>query len=272
MGILALDVSRFGIVMSADSQPVELLDGRNRVMSTGGWTTRNPMIVRCGGGFKGLIGSVGCERIEGRPTAQWLQVFSAQHPDESLAAFCGSLADALLQHWRREGLPYGLWVFISGYEGPEVRFWFVCNIDGLYPDATYRLLPTFNAINDLEIKLAPDVNEGRTKEETLRVRMIQFRNGVLVPGAGIFDAFTTVMDGIYAQRIPEFPPIRSLGDLAFYDRQRLEFTKRLFTSKYGIAAEGTSPGIGGQVHVRGVDPNGEIWNYPKHRDDVKRVR
>ena len=34
MGILALDVSRFGVVMSADSQPVELLDRRDRVTPT----------------------------------------------------------------------------------------------------------------------------------------------------------------------------------------------------------------------------------------------
>jgi len=30
MGLLALEVARFGVVMSADSQPVELLDGENR--------------------------------------------------------------------------------------------------------------------------------------------------------------------------------------------------------------------------------------------------
>jgi hypothetical protein len=33
MGLLAVDVSAFGVVMSADSQPVELLDGETRVLA-----------------------------------------------------------------------------------------------------------------------------------------------------------------------------------------------------------------------------------------------
>jgi hypothetical protein len=266
VGILALDVSRFGVVMSADSQPVELLDRRNRVTPTRARMTRNPIIVRRGGGFKGLIGFVGRERIAGRPSQDWLRMFSAHHPDEPLAAFCGNLADHLSRQWRRQRWRSGLWVFISGYEGSEARFWYVCNVEGMYDDGTYRKPgPTFNAVNDLEIKLAPELNEGRTKEQTLRIQMIQFRNGVLVPSAGIFDAFTAIRNGIYAKQIPEFPPIRSLGDLAFYDPQRLEFTKRLHSPKYGIAAEGTSPGIDGAVHVIAVTPSGEIRDYSKQR-------
>lgn len=45
--------------MSADSQPVEILGGENRVADTTAWQTRNPIVIRVGGGFVGLVGFAG---------------------------------------------------------------------------------------------------------------------------------------------------------------------------------------------------------------------
>jgi hypothetical protein len=266
VGILAVDVSRYGIVMSADSQPVELLDGRNRVLRTR-LLSRNPIVVRRGGGFTGLVGFVGRERIAGKPTREWLHAFSTQHPNESLAAFCTTLADDLSREWRRQRLLSGLWIFVSGFEGSEVRFWYVCNVEGVNPaDGTYKKPgATFTAVDDLDGNyLAPERNQGQTKAELMRLRMYQFRNGVIRPTALIFDVFNEVMRRIYEQQIPGFSPIRSVGDLAFYDRQRMEFAKRLHSRKHGIA-KASSPGIAGEVHVMGVNPTGVIHAYHKLR-------
>jgi hypothetical protein len=59
--MLAVDVTARGVVMSADSQRVEILPGENRIETTG-WETRNPIVIRTGGGFVGVIGSPGTER------------------------------------------------------------------------------------------------------------------------------------------------------------------------------------------------------------------
>jgi hypothetical protein len=273
VGILALDVSRFGIVMSADSQPVELLDGRNRVARTR-LLSRNPILVRRGGGFAGLVAFVGRERIAGKPTREWLHAFSAQHPDESLMAFCTALADELSRRWRRQRLRSGLWVFVSGFEGSEVRFWYVSNVEGVNPsDGTYKKPgPTFTAVDDLDKNyLAPELNQGRTKAQSLRLRMYQFRNGVIRPTALIFDIFNEIMQRIYEQRIPGFTPIRSITDLAYYDRQRMEFAKRLHSPKHGMASKASSPGIAGEVHVMAVAPRGVIRHYPKIRGQERLV-
>jgi hypothetical protein len=48
----------------------------------------------------------------------------------------------------------------------------------------------------------------------------------------------------------------------------MEFTKRLYSPKYGIAKT-PSAAIAGEVHVRGVTRTGEIREYGKHRGQVK---
>jgi hypothetical protein len=270
VGLLALDVSRFGIVMSADSQPVELFDGRIRVLRPSDTLRNNPIIVRRGGGFTGLVGYVGREGIEGTGTRSWLEHFSAQHPNDSLPEFCRALADALTRQWRRQHLKSALIIFVSGVEAGEIRFWFIHNTQGLYEPAwTYiRPLPTFQAINDLDVNyVARDLAPGQTKEQLLQTRMYFFRNGVLRPSALIFDAFNAIMRAIYVQQIHGFTPIRSLNDLAFFDRQRIEFAKRLYSPKHGIS-KASSAGIAGEVHVLGVTRRGEVRRYGKHRNHV----
>jgi hypothetical protein len=76
MGLVAVDVSAYGVVMSADSQPVEILSGENRVLAKGS-RTRNPIVPRMGGGAVTLVGFAGTENVEGLPTAEWLRKFNA---------------------------------------------------------------------------------------------------------------------------------------------------------------------------------------------------
>jgi hypothetical protein len=272
VGLLALDVSRFGVVMSADSQPVELFDGRTRVVRRPGTLNRNPIIVRRAGGFTGLLGYVGREAILKQLTRDWLQGFSTKHPTESLSDFCGALAEELTETWQRQRWRSALWIFVSGIEGQELRFWYVCNVKDVNVNGTYiSPQPTFKAINDLDKNyIQRDLVPGQTKEQLLKTRMYNFRNGALNPSALIFDVFSEIMKVIYGQRLAGFPPIRSLDDLAFLDRQRMEFTKRLYSPKHGIA-KATSAAIAGEVHVMGVTRSGEIREYPKLRSQVKTI-
>jgi hypothetical protein len=78
------------------------------------------------------------------------------------------------------------------------------------------------------------------------------------------------MQTIYAQQIAGFTPIRSLNDLAFFDRQRMEFAKRLYSPKHGIS-KAASAGIAGEVHVFGITRGGEIRRYGKHRNHVTTI-
>ena len=274
VGFLALDVSRFGVVMSADSQVVELLDGRNRVVRPGpGLRNNNPIIPRRGGGFTGLIGYVGREGIEGLRTRSWLERFSQQHPGESLPDFCRALADALSRQWRRQRLKSALWIFVSGVEGREIRFWYITNVDGLDPQKGTYTNPrtTFTVVDDLDINyIQRDLAPGQTKEQLLQTRMYVFRNGVLKPTALMFDSFSAIVQALYVQNIPGFPPIRSLDDLAYVDRQRMEFAKRLHSRKHGIA-KAPLAAVDGEVHVFGVTRAGVVRQYPKIRTQAKTI-
>ena len=256
--------------MSADSQPVELLDGRIRILHSKGSRSNDPIIVRRGGGFVGLVGYVGRVRIGGMSTRAWLERFSAQHPADSLPAYCSALASALTSQWQRQRLKSGLWIFLTGIEDGDVRFRFVCNVGGVNEDGTYKEpSETFIDVNDLDENYIPrDLAPGQTKEQLLKTRIYFFRNGVLRPTAQIFDAFSSITQAIQSQRIPGFRPIRSLDDMAFVARQRMEFAKRLYSSDHGIYTA-SSPGIAGVVHVLGVTRGGEIMRYRKLRQQIK---
>src|SRR5712691_9453079 len=135
MGVLTVDVTGFGVVMSADSNPVEALDGETRALAhPGRWHTRNPIVRRDTGGFTGFTGFVGTETIEGKAMRDWLEGFGRRHPNESLADYIAALGQELTDEWRRLGLASVLEILVSGVEHGEVRFAFVRNSDGLYPD------------------------------------------------------------------------------------------------------------------------------------------
>jgi hypothetical protein len=267
VGVLTVDLTSFGVVMTADSQPIEALDGQTRILGQAGRRhTRNPILRREAGGFTGFVGFVGTEAIGDKTTRDWLDRFGARHPGEGLRDYATALGLELTAEWRRHGLSSVLEILISGVECGDVRFWFVRNSDGLYQDGTYCApKAVFDAVDDFDGNYVPrDVRPGQSKDDLLRERMYSFRQGALFPAAAIFDVFTNVLSMLYAQSVQGFTPIASLDDLGYSARQRLEFVKRLYSQKHGIYREPLAP-IGGKVHVVGVDRNGTIQEYSKIR-------
>jgi hypothetical protein len=123
VGLLAVDVSSYGVVMSADSQPVELLDHETRVLAQPGQRrTRNPILIRDAGGFVGLTGFVGTETIGGRTTREWLTAFDARHPEATLSEYASALGGELTEEWKRLQLRSILEILITGVESEDVRF------------------------------------------------------------------------------------------------------------------------------------------------------
>jgi hypothetical protein len=267
VGVLTVDLSVFGVVMTADSQPIEALSGQTRILGQPGrHHTRNPILKRQAGGFTGFVGFVGTEQIGGKTTRDWLDGFGARHATAGLHAYATELGEELTQEWERHGLCSVLEILISGVEQGEVRFWYVRNSDGLNPDGTYCAPKTgFDAVDDFDGNYVPrDLGPGQTKQELLRERLYFFRQGALLPAAAVFDTFTGIVSMLYAQGIAGFTPIASLDDLGFSARQRLEFVKRLYSKRHGIFREALAP-IGGKVHVVGVDRQGAVKDYSKIR-------
>ncbi len=253
--------------MSADSQPIEALDGETHVLGQPGQRhTRNPILTREAGGFAGFTGYVGTETVGGKATRDWLDAFGAKNPTASLADYAHALGRELTDEWQRHGLASVLEILISGVEDGDVRFWYVRNSQGLYDDGTYRApKTTFDAVNDLDVNYVPrDLGPGQTKEDLLRERMYSFRQGALLPAAAIFDVFRDILGMLYAHGIDGFTPIASVDDLAYFARQRMEFVKRLYSQKHGIYRESAAP-LGGKVHVVGVGRDGVIRKYSKIR-------
>jgi len=278
MGLLAVDVTTYGVVMSADSQPVEILDGENRVLPTSGWQTRNPIVMRVGGGFTGLVGFAGTEEIEGVKTAEWLRRFSDEWMNDDVDAFCHRLAERLTAIWRRDGLRSVLEILVTGEVSGDLQFWYVRNSQGLR-DADWKHntpADTFITKNDLddpdEGYIKRDRVEGETKDDVLQRVTYSFRQGVLVPGARVFDGFADILGAMYAGDVEGFQPIASLDDLGQFARVRMEFLKRLCSAKYGIYDEKTLPPVTGKVHVLGVGRDGRICDYHKGKNQVQTPR
>ncbi len=275
MALLALDVSTHGIVMSADSQPVEIRGGENRVVAKTGRQTRNPIVLRAAGGFVGLVGFAGTEQLEGIATREWLQAFSDSHPHDDIKAFCDGLAAALTDMWRRDQLASVLEILVAGNVESDVQFWYVRNSDGLI-DATWKHHPPsegFAAVNDLDRNYVPKhALPGESKNDMLERMMLSIRQGVLLPAAPVFDAYAQLLGAIYAGNVEGFAPLASIDDVGHYARVRMEFLKRLCTSKYGIYDENVPTLIAGDVHVFGVGRDGAVREYRKDRKQVKTIR
>jgi hypothetical protein len=266
VGLLAVDVTAFGVVMSADSQPVEIVGDESRVIAVSGRQRRTPIVVRVGGGFVGLVGYAGTEEIEGAPTTTWLDRFSADRPDADLRTFCDRLAETLSGIWHRDGRNSVLEILVAGEIEGDLQFWFVRNT---------RVVgdTTFNAVNDLDINYIPVHRvPGETKDHVLRRVMFSFRQGVLLPASPVFDAFSRVLGVIYAGNVEGFEPLASLDDLGHYARVRMEFLKRLCSADHGIFKVGTLPPVAGDVHVLGVGRDGRIAEYRKLRQHTRSLR
>jgi hypothetical protein len=74
--------------------------------------------------------------------------------------------------------------------------------------------------------------------------MYSFRQGVLLPAAPVFDAFSQILTMLYVHGIDGFEPVASLDDLAYFARQRMEFLRRLSSKKHGIYTNRRSTGTG----------------------------
>ncbi len=271
VGLLAVDVSTFGVVMSADSQPIEALGGQTRVVTQQGGLTRCPIVIRNEGGFAGFTGYVGTEEIDGSSTGDWLTAFGSRHAAVRLADYAAALGRELTAVWTGLGLQSVLEILISGVENGDVRFWFVRNSQGLNDhDWTYKPpKQDFDVVDDLDGRYMPrDLQPGQTKDELLRERTYSFRQGVLLPAAPVFDAFSQILAMLYTHGVDGFEPVGSLDDLAYFARQRMEFLKRLSSKKHGIYTKSPAP-LGGEVHVLGVDRNGVMNTYPKFRAQAK---
>jgi hypothetical protein len=264
MGVLTVDLTGFGVVMSADSNPIEALDGHTRLLvDPTRHHTRNPILKREAGGFSGYVGYVGTEEIDGRTTRDWLDAFGRRHANARLADYAIALGGDLTKVWHRLRLASVLEILISGVENGEVRFWFVRNSGGLNADGTYQAPKAdFDAVNDLDDNYVP--LSGQSKDEFMRTHLLSFRQGALYPASQIFDMFRGILETLFAFRIQGFAPMASVEDLGPFARQRLEFVKRLYDMKHGIYRDPVAP-IGGKVHVVGVGPDGVLRDYSKHR-------
>jgi hypothetical protein len=264
MGLLTLDITPVGLVMTSDSQAILLHEESFEVLPERG--DRKKIVRARLSGFRGLLRYVGTESLGDKLVSEWLQSFVLRNQELALADFSAALADSLSAEWRRKELDTCLWVFIAGYENGEACFWFVVNgfLDpstGLYE----HIDQTFFAVNDLdESYIAPRrASDPRlTKQEILTKTVFRFRNGVLVPPTTeIVDAFDVLSDRLHTGRYKGFVALRSLDHFAYIARQRMEFIKRLYSSKHGIYVEKNSP-ISGTVYVHSVASDGTFWNYP----------
>jgi hypothetical protein len=95
VGLLTVDVTALGVVMSSDSQPIEIGSGDIRVLDFGGERRRDKIIERHGGGFDGLIGYVGTEHVGIKTTRAFIECVSHDAPDLPLARFAEHLAREL---------------------------------------------------------------------------------------------------------------------------------------------------------------------------------
>jgi hypothetical protein len=274
MGFLAVDVSAFGVVMSADSQRVDISDGKNQVIKSRGTERRNPIVVRVGGGFVGLVGFAGTEAIQGLETAEWLRRFITDTSGDDVATFCGRLGKRLTEIWLDDGLKTVMEILVSGEVGGDVQFWYVRNSAGLRLNGFHNAsADKFAVVNELDDGYIPkDSQPGEAKADVLRRLMYSIRQGVLLPASPVFDGFANLMGTLYGGQVAGFDPMSSLDDVGQYARVRMEFLKRLCSSKHGIYAPHADSPVGGDVHVYGVTVSGEVREYVKARHDVKIVR
>ncbi len=114
MGLLTVDVIALGVVMSSDSQPIEIVSGGIRVLDFTGERRRDKLIERHAGGFDGLIGYVGAEEVGGEPTRAFIERVSTDASNAPLADFVTHLAHRLTAAWMKHDVQSGLWVFVAG--------------------------------------------------------------------------------------------------------------------------------------------------------------
>jgi hypothetical protein len=278
VGLLAVDITPFGIVMSSDSQDVTLIEGGYNVAAMRGQRSKEKIQRVRGKHFAALLGYVGTEMIGADDTSTWLKRFVDLHHEDTMSEFCEQLATELSSAWREHELDSCLWVFLAGHDS-EARFWYVVNLpqsESIDPvSLTYvGISREFRACCDLDDNYLPShMATGLTKDEVLQRVIWYFRNGVLLPAAEVSDAFTRIIQRlVLGDPVPGFPRVLSLETYAYAARQRLEFVKRLYKEDHGIYAGREPPPIDGEVFVYSVEPDGTFRVYPKIRAQAKIIR
>jgi hypothetical protein len=264
MGLLTVDVTSGGVVMTSDSQPIRLTEGAVEVLESKGVRRRDPMIQRKGTEFGGLLGFVGTEKIGSRATREVLEKVNGETTDLGVHAFRKELAARLSDLWREHGLESCLWVFVAGSVAGEPHFSYVVNGTLGAGNKYWDITPAFKEVNDLdETHVLPLLNEYGTKANVLAHRAFAFRNGALEPAFAILNDYTAMMERLYSGGYEGFSPEMSLDDYAALVRVRQEFVKRLFDPSKGVW-RGAAPPIGGEVYARLVDTGGVVSDHPKH--------
>ncbi|GBE16557.1 hypothetical protein BMS3Abin15_00378 [bacterium BMS3Abin15] len=265
MGLLFLDVTPKGIIMGSDSNDVIIYDNRLKVSSE---KTNKEKVIRIQiSNFKGLLGYVGTEKIRKTQIRNWLESFRDRNENLNLAEFCDKLADELSKSWRKYRLKSGLWIFVSGFEKKEERFYYINNIghldtnSGLYSQISYQ----FKAVNDLDDNyIRPRLRSGIIKKDILRKTIFNFRNGAIVPFAQIYEKYNEILKILINTGDGGFKKLNRLEKYSFIARQRLEFIKRLYSKKHGIYKREDSI-IGKGVSVYAVDKKGYIYECSKNK-------
>jgi hypothetical protein len=163
---------------------------------------------------------------------------------------------------------------VTGETGGDLQFWYVRNSQGLRDSDWKHNAPMdeFDAQDDLAGYIERDRADGESKDDVLRRVTYSFRQGVLVPGARVFDGFADILGAMYAGDVEGFRPVASLDDLGQFARVRMQFLNRLCSAKHGIYDENTLPPVDGDVHVYGVGRDGRVCRYYKLRDQVAVLR
>jgi hypothetical protein len=266
MGLLCLDITPRGIILSSDSQDIQLLNNSFRIINRRHLYKQKIITVNLNN-FHGLLGYVGTEKIGSTETLGWLKtkIAAIGNRNTSLYTFCTSLATSLSDDWNRRICKQGLWLFITGYEGQQERFWYINNIaatdsrTGLYTG----IGQDFKAVDDLDGNyIKKYIEHGYTKRHVLNTTLLNFRNGVLIPFIGIYDKFNDMLQDLYKTKDPGFKRPTSLKDFAFIAKQRFEFVKRLYSKKHGIYKN--HPPIGGDIIVYTIDRKHHIYKCNKN--------
>lgn len=181
-----MDVNPLGVVMTSDSQKVDLHLDHFRVRSAG-VKNESPIVRLRANGFSGWAGSVGTAVIAGKSAREWLDQHATSRSAITLRQLCEGLAGELTRSWPSPAETH-LSVFIAGYEEGEPRFWFVSNGD--VPHQGMPAIPsTFVAVNDLDEHWLPqNAGAGEAKSDAIARVMPLFRRGVLA-AANLFDNF-----------------------------------------------------------------------------------
>lgn len=251
--------------MGCDSQDITLYNNRFVKRKNSNWK-KNKIIFTILPNFKGLLGYVGTEKIGEIEIMKWLEKFINNHCANSLEKFCEILTASLSSEWKKNKLKSGLWIFIAGYNKKDACFWYINNIGdmnretGLYFDISTN----FKAVNDLDDNyIKPRLTGTNSKRDILKSTMFNFRNGVIVPFARIYEIFNEILIYLIAHGDNGFRKPNSLKDFAFIAKQRLEFIKRMYQDKKGIYKLSKAP-IAGDVSIFTVNNKGEIFECSKN--------